>query len=293
LSPGVIALARQKSNTTMKDMFGNFLRVTPSFMGKWRLREIWQRTVADGDCRVARLPDGSILKVQLDVPYEQMVWLQDEEWDELRYLQNKLRLGDVFIDVGANIGLWTLVAATSVGPSGRVLSFEPNPTTFHRLSENIKLNGMVSRVEAFSKAISADERVVSFVCDRQHNLSAISSSGSDGPYTKKVPTLALDCLLANELVASRLAGIKLDTEGHELEALKGASGLIEERRPWLIVEFNTTLLASDALGDWPVFRFLAAKRYRPFVYDKRGNETEINDSFSLHGYRNILFARNN
>jgi len=82
LSPGVIALARQKSNTTMKDMFGNFLRVTPSFMGKWRLREIWQRTVADGDCRVARLPDGSILKVQLDVPYEQMVWLQDEEWDE-------------------------------------------------------------------------------------------------------------------------------------------------------------------------------------------------------------------
>ena len=94
---------------------------------------MWQRTVADGDHRIAHLPDGSILKVQLDVPYEQMVWLQDEEWDELRYLQNKLRPGDVFIDVGANIGLWTLVAATSVGPSGRVFSFEPNPTTFDRL----------------------------------------------------------------------------------------------------------------------------------------------------------------
>jgi len=276
----------------MKDMLGNFLRVTPSFRGKWRLREMWQRTVADGDHRIARLPDGSILKVQLDIPYEQMVWLQDEEWDELRYIQNKLRPGDVFIDVGANIGLWTLVAATSVGPSGRVFSFEPNPTTFNRLSENIRLNGKVSRVEAFSKAVSADERVVSFVCERQHNLSAISSSGSDGPRTKKVPTLALDSLLANELVASRLAGIKLDTEGHELEALQGASGLIEERWPWIIVEFNTTLLASDALGDWPVYRFLAAKRYGPFVYDKRGNETEIGGSFSLHGYRNILFVRN-
>jgi FkbM family methyltransferase len=276
----------------MKDMLGNFLRVTPSFRGKWRLREMWQRTVADGDHRIARLPDGSILEVRLDVLYEQMVWLQDEEWDELRYLQNKLRPGDVFIDVGANIGLWTLVAATSVGPSGRVFSFEPNPTTFDRLSENIKLNGKVSRVEAFSKAVSADERVVSFVCDRQHNLSAISSSG-DGPYTKRVPTLALDCLLANKLVVSRLAGIKLDTEGHELEALQGASGLIEERRPWLIVEFNTALLASDALGDWSVYQFLAAKRYGPFVYDKRGNETAISSSFSLHGYRNILFMRNN
>jgi hypothetical protein len=105
--------------------------------------------------------------------------------------------------------------------------------------------------------------------------------------------MALDSLLTNDVVASRLAGIKLDTEGHELEALQGASGLIEERRPWLIVEFNTMLLASDALGDWPVYRFLAAKRYRPFVFDKCGNETEISGSFSLHGYRNILFVRNN
>jgi len=276
----------------MKDLLGNFLRVTPSFRGKWRLREMWRRTLADGDNRIARLPDGSILKVQLDVPYEQMVWLQDEEWDELPYLQNKLRAGDVFIDVGANIGLWTLVAATSVGPSGRVFSFEPNPTTFDRLLENIGLNEKMSCVEAFSKAVSADERVVSFVCNRQHNLSAISSSGPDGCYTKNVPTLALDSLLANELVASRLAGIKLDTEGHELGALQGASGLIEKRWPWLIIEFNTTLLASDALGDWPVYRFLAAKRYVPFVYDKRGKETEISGSFTLHGYRNILFVRN-
>jgi len=274
----------------MKDMLGNFLRVTPSFRGKWRLREIWQRSLADGDRRMARLPDGSILKVQLNVPYEQMVWLQDEEWDELRYLQRKLRPGDVFIDVGANIGLWTLVAATSVGPSGHVFSFEPNPTTFDRLSENIRLNGKTSSVQIFPKAVSADESVVSFVCQRQHNLSAISS-GCEGRDTKKVPALALDCLLTNELVASRLAGIKLDTEGHELKALQGASGLIEKRRPWLVVEFNTTLLASDVLGDWPVYRFLAERSYRPFVYDKRGNETEISASFSLHGYQNILFVR--
>jgi hypothetical protein len=54
---------------------------------------------------MARLPDGSILRVELDIGYEQMVWLQDEEWDELLYLRRKLLPGDVFIDVGANIGL--------------------------------------------------------------------------------------------------------------------------------------------------------------------------------------------
>jgi hypothetical protein len=118
-----------------------------------------------------------------------LLQLQDEEWDELRYIQTIYDRG-CFHRCGGERRIVDLVAATSVGRSGCVFSFEPNPTTFDGLSENIKLDGKVSRVGASSKAVSADERVVSFVCDRQHNLSAISSSDSDGRYTKKVPTLA-------------------------------------------------------------------------------------------------------
>ena len=66
----------------MKDLIGNFLSVRPSFRGKWRLRKMRRRTLADGDHRIARLTDGSILKVQLGLPCGQMVRLQDEEWDE-------------------------------------------------------------------------------------------------------------------------------------------------------------------------------------------------------------------
>src|SRR2546429_512636 len=79
----------------MRDILGNFLRVTPAFRGKWRLRKIWEHTVLHGERRIARLPDGSVLNVQLDMPYERMVWLEDEEWAELQYLRRKLRPGDV------------------------------------------------------------------------------------------------------------------------------------------------------------------------------------------------------
>ena len=121
----------------MTDILGNLLRVTPAFRGKWRLRRIWERTVPRGDRRIARLPEGSILNVQLDIPYERMVWLQDEEWDELRYLHRKLRPGDVFIDVGANIGYYTLLASQRVGASGKVFAIEANSGTYAKLLRNI------------------------------------------------------------------------------------------------------------------------------------------------------------
>ena len=244
-----------------------------------------------GERRIARLPDGSVLNVQLDMPYERMVWLEDEEWDELQYLRRKLRPGDVFIDVGANIGLWTLVAASSVLPNGRIFSFEPNPATFDKLVQNIKLNGREALVDRFPEAVSKADDVVQFVCDTQHNLSAISSGYFEGPNVISVRTRALDFLLANDLAATHLAGIKLDIEGHELKALEGAAGLLEKRSPWLIVEFNTTLLTSNALEAWPVYRFLLEKRYRPFTYDGHGEEAEVDGTLTVDGYRNILFKR--
>ena len=94
------------------------------------------------------------------------------------------------------------------------------------------------------------------------------------------------------LRGAKVTGIKLDTEGHELSALEGALRTIEASSPWLIIEFNTTLLASPTLADWQVYRFLAPLGYKPFVYKGADQAYEITDSFSIHGYCNILFQRN-
>jgi len=143
-----------------------------AYCGRWRLS-------------YRPLPDGSILKVQLDVPYEQMVWLQDEEWDELRYLQNKLRPGDVFIDVGANIGLWTLVAATSVGPSGRVFSFEPNPNYVSQAVGKHKAQWKgIACGSIFEGRFRGRARCVIFVRSTTQSFRHFFS-GSDGPARRR------------------------------------------------------------------------------------------------------------
>lgn len=276
----------------MKDILGHALRLTPPFRGKWRFQRAWERGLRACSPRIAVLPDGSRVKVEMDVPYERMVWLQAEEWNELRYLRHKLRPGQVFVDVGANIGLWTLMAASAVGPGGHVFSFEPNPTTLAKLKANVSLNRRTAIVQTFPEAVSDDEGVALFSCHPQHNLSAIAYEPHQ-PDTVAVSTTSLDALVSNRRLAGPVAGIKLDTEGHELAALSGASRLLEMWSPWLIVEFNTTLLPSNVLQNWSVYQFLAAIGYRAFLYDAPKQEVRVTDTLSIRGYRNVLFERGN
>ena len=273
----------------MTDIFGNFLRMTPSFRGKWRLRRLWEGRLPAGERRTASLPDGSTLDVELDIPYERMAWLQVEEWEELLYLKNKLSRGQTFVDVGANIGLWTLTAASAVGTGGRVFSFEPNPKTFAKLTANIRRNAVTCVVETFESAVTGSNCFVTFACEAAHNVSAITDI--EAANTIRVRAVSLDSLLGDRLAQSPIAGIKLDTEGHELAALEGAPGILQTNSPWLIVEFNTTLLPSKLLEEWSVYRFLTSLGYKPFVHAPPLQEKSINGNYIVDGYRNILFQR--
>ena len=269
----------------MKDIFGNPLRITPPFRGKWRLQKLWEKFVKDGR-RIALLPDGSTVEVEMDIPYERLIWLQSEEWHELEYLKYRLRKNDTFVDVGANLGIWTLVAATVVGSAGRVFSFEPNPKTYLKLNTNVQRNGKSDIVKTFPNAVSRSEEMVSFSCRREYNFSAIS----DAPHSESVmPVEAVS--LDSVLQGCKITGIKMDTEGHELACLEGAARTLRESSPWLIIEFNTMLLNSPILKDWEVFRFLAPFGYRPFIYSGPREATEITDSFTTSRYCNILFQR--
>jgi FkbM family methyltransferase len=267
------------------DLIGNALRKTPSFRGKWRIQRLWERTLRP-ERRLAQLPDGSVVEVDMDIPYERMVWLQSEEWNELRYLQYRLHKNETFVDVGANIGIWTLVAASAVGSVGHVFSFEPNPNTFRKLNANIARNGRAGVVSAHQKAVSRANGLVSFACPTQHNLSAIVEDETVHN-TITVPSVSLD----SALQGVSPAGMKLDTEGHELASLQGAVRIINDSSPWLIIEFNTTLLQSPVLRDWPVHQFLASFGYKPFTYHGPGEATPIDDEYAIQGYRNILFER--
>jgi FkbM family methyltransferase len=155
------------------DLFGFFLREAPSFRGKWRLQQVWS-TMIHNPNRIGHLPCGASIETNLDIPYERQVWLKAEEWHELIFLGRMLSAGDCFIDVGANIGLWTLSAASAVGANGRVFSFEPNPSTFAKLERNVARNDMQKRTSLYPCAVSAKSGQAQFSCKTDHNVSHLA-----------------------------------------------------------------------------------------------------------------------
>jgi FkbM family methyltransferase len=201
-----------------------------------------------------------------------MVWLGEEEPTELRLLRELLRPGDTFVDCGANIGLWSLVAASAVGNTGRVIAIEANPVVAQRLVDNAQ---QASCVEVQVAAASAACGEVRFDPGDHHNLGRVSATAA-----LSVPTIRID-----DVVVPPVSGIKVDVEGFELPALEGARATIESSEPWIFVEFNRDY-AGNALGDWAVDEYLSGLGYRPFSLDGQ----PLPPSWAPeYGYANVLY----
>lgn len=143
--------------------------------------------------------------------------------------------GDYVVDVGANIGFFSLLAAHLVGPSGSVLAIEPNP-------RNARLLEMSRRANGFENItilqVAASDRL---------GLLALYSGGSNGT-TAPTPESGADLLSATSVAAlpldrlvdtdRKVSLIKLDVEGAEGLALRGAGALLSRDRPHVVSEFN-------------------------------------------------------
>jgi len=155
---------------------------------------------------------------------------------ELPYLERILSPGKVFIDVGANFGIYTLVASKLVGDTGKVLAFEPTAESFGILRKNVELNHC-SNVSAFQVALAEtkDKAWLNHEWDPSCNwLRKDPRSSSDG---EEVQTVALDQLL-EECGVDRVDAMKIDAEGAEELILRGAIRCIATQSPIIIFEFN-------------------------------------------------------
>lgn len=129
----------------------------------------------------------------------------------LTAIVGQLRPGDVFVDVGANCGLFSLFAAKAVGASGCVLAIEPAPEMTRRLRFNVKANGFsnISVIEA--AASSAEGRAALHVRQDQYGLSSLCHIGATGVDVPMAPLLAI---IQTARVA-RIDALKIDIEGYE------------------------------------------------------------------------------
>lgn len=143
------------------------------------------------------------------------------EPNEMLYMLHLLRPGDMFIDVGANVGAYTILAA-SMG--AKIISIEPSSHAYRWLKKNIALNRIVD-IETINAAVGSREGEISFT--KNHDAVNRVANEEDAE-TETVQLKTLDS------IASSAALIKIDVEGYELEALKGATELLKNTKAIII-----------------------------------------------------------
>jgi FkbM family methyltransferase len=158
--------------------------------------------------------------------------------DEMNFLLRYLRPEDSFLDIGANIGVYTLLAASKI-KSGFIYSFEVLPKNYARLQENLKLN-QFDRVKTYEVAIADFTGEISLNLAEGDSMPFITSNANDK--TIKVPTDTLDNLLKDRPL-DNLTLAKMDIEGAEILAFQGAKKmLLEQQRPYVwILEINNAV----------------------------------------------------
>lgn len=143
------------------------------------------------------------------------------EFPDMAFLLHALRADDLFVDIGANVGSYTVLASASIG--ARTVCFEPIPVTYQKLLSNIDINQMRSRVTAHNIALAEAPGRLVFSADQNCMNHVIThSENSSNSVTVKVSTLD-KCLKEVPFL------IKIDVEGYELPTLQGAASILASK----------------------------------------------------------------
>jgi len=183
-----------------------------------------------------------------------------------RYLTLNLRSADVFMDVGANLGYYTVLCAPLVK---RVIAFEPVCISHQYCKTNIALNNL-SNVDLYKCGLWHGETNTRIRIDRSSMMGAFISS-NDGSATEgeSIRCVSLDDLIRRgELQLSRLNVVKMDIEGAEASALKGMLQTIEQFRPKILMELNRPTLERFGKTIDDIWNFFSNVSYRIKAFEQ-------------------------
>lgn len=209
-----------------------------------------------------RLRGGIRMQIDLDdwIP-QHLFFLGGYEQEELKLMDSILSNGSVFIDVGANIGLFSLHAARKAGEKGRVVSFEPLSKNFDALKRNISLNAFKNIIPEKLAISNMTEPIQISYDDKEGNSGMASSYLKDYTGSETVYSVTLDSYLKNHGV-ERVDFIKLDIEGGEYPALEGMEETIKRYRPAILIEINEEILSATPYSKKDILDFLTAQGYQ-------------------------------
>jgi FkbM family methyltransferase len=142
------------------------------------------------------------------------------------------KLGDTVVDVGAHIGLYSLIAAKRVGSSGKVIAIEPDPENCKLLRGNVEINKLTNVSILELAAFSSTSKLKLYLPGKERGFTKLSTLMANRAVTEnflEIDATTLDCLLVTQGI-TEVNWIKIDVEGAELEVLKGAANTLSESK---------------------------------------------------------------
>ena len=247
---------------------GAYLRHAPDHRGRWRLiaPAVALAPVLRSRTQpfVIRVRDGFRMRIDGSSQTGRMLYATGEyESETSRLVQRLLGPGQTMIDVGANIGYFSIVGARAVGTQGQVVAFEPVTAVRERLLANLRLNGLTN-VTVRVEALSARSGTAVFFTGPQDDTGLASLRPLAASTQVNVAQARFDDLWD----ASRpVALVKIDVEGAELAALEGMAGCLDRDSPDLIVEVTDDYLRAMDASAVSLVTFLADKGYAMYRID--------------------------
>lgn len=188
-------------------------------LAAWQLRS----RLAKGPHRIDYVGGTHFLAHHGEAGVSGNIYVGLHEFADMAFVAHALRPGDLFLDVGANAGSYTLLAA---GWSGaQVIAIEPAPDAFARLRDNVRSNGLVCDVELHRIALGASEGTIAFTADIDTMNHVVTDFSETAAATIEVPLQTLDAVVGERHPCI----IKLDVEGFECEVLEGASRMLADQ----------------------------------------------------------------
>lgn len=163
--------------------------------------------------------------------------------EELFKINEHISKGDVVIDVGGNLGFFTLILSELVGTTGKVYTFEPSPEIFERLNRTILINNL-NNVESFMVGFGEEEgNTELYYNPSQSGLTSIVQKISSGTTLEEIKLTTLDKF--SRKINKRISFIKIDTEGYESQVLLGGTSVLSKDKPTICIELSGQYIESS------------------------------------------------
>jgi len=260
-------------------------------------KDKWERNFSNNVTKL-EFETGNGFKINLynDSLLSKLIYCGFED-NEVTFITNLVKPGDIFFDIGANIGFHSLNAMTVLKNSGAIYAFEPTPSTYNRLLENIQLNNGEKLIHAFNLGLSdKNEKLMLNTSSNGHDawnsFAKLEHVNMDNEVLVNV--IRLDEFISKQQIEiDKISLIKIDVEGWELMVLDGMETLFlnQNFRAYFLIEFTEENAFRAGYSCRDIYNYMLSRGYKWFSYDTTINKLVPSPLKAYYPYENLIAVK--